>query len=152
MSMSIALAHETSKLTELVAGTCFLVGVALIGAGAVLGFLVSKRGLIAATDAPKKLAEASRQLNVAHQRISDTRQEVENLQSGNLEGIQDPSGASAAAAEAESSATAAKSALEQVSGIVGALPENLRFSGVLLLVGTVLVSVATTQFGGTPLF
>jgi hypothetical protein len=32
------------------------------------------------------------------------------------------------------------------------LPENLRFAGVLVLVGTVLIGVATIQFGGTSLF
>ena len=47
---------------------------------------------------------------------------------------------------------AAKSALEQVGSIVASLPENLRFAGLLVLVGAVLMSVATIQFGGTSLF
>jgi len=50
------------------------------------------------------------------------------------------------------SADAAKSALEQVQGIVGALPENLRFAGLLVLIGTLLISVATVQFGHISLF
>jgi hypothetical protein len=39
-----------------------------------------------------------------------------------------------------------------VQGIVAALPENLRFAGLLVLVGTVLMGVATIQFGGVSPF
>jgi hypothetical protein len=151
MSISVAITPLALELAATVAGTCFVVGVALIGVGGVLGFQISKKELD--SHASAKLAEASKQLDTAHARIRDTRQEVENLQGGNLEGVQSAAaGVRTAAADAESSASAAKSALEQVSGIVGALPENLRFSAVLMLVGMVLVSVATTQFGGTSLF
>ena len=45
-----------------------------------------------------------------------------------------------------------KSALDEVSGIVAALPENLRFAGLLILVGAALMSVATVQFGGHSIF
>ena len=57
-----------------------------------------------------------------------------------------------AAASAQTTAAEAKNTLEEIGGIVGALPENLRFAGLLILVGTVLMSVATVQFGGHSLF
>ena len=46
----------------------------------------------------------------------------------------------------------AKTAFEQVEGIVASLPQNLRFAGLLVLVGTALIGVATIQFGGVSLF
>lgn len=60
--------------------------------------------------------------------------------------------AAGTAQEASASAAAAKSAIEQVQGIVGSLPVNVRFAGLLVLVGAVLMSVATIEFGGVSLF
>ncbi|HET9287130.1 MAG TPA: hypothetical protein VFO26_06185 [Gaiella sp.] len=60
--------------------------------------------------------------------------------------------ATEAVAAAGASTEAASSALEQVQGIVAALPENLRFAGLLILVGAVLMGVATVQFGDVSLF
>lgn len=149
--MSIVMVIDpTSTASQAVALTCMVLGVLLIVAGSALGIAVSTR--------QTKLAQAKGDLDAAQQRFQATRQQLEGMQAGGLESVGggELEGASSqlhqAAVDAESTAGAAKSALEQVGGIVGALPENLRFSAVLLLVGTVLVSVATIQFGGTSLF
>jgi hypothetical protein len=42
--------------------------------------------------------------------------------------------------------------LSKCKGSLPPLPENLRFSGMLVLVGAVLISIATIQFGGVSLF
>lgn len=121
---------------------CLLVGIAVLGAGVWIGF---RTGVTQAPEkAKEKLAEASQKIDEAKEHIERTTAATE----GGLESA----GPAEAGAAAGSSADAAKSALEQVQGIIGALPENLRFAGVLVLVGTVLMSVATIQFGGTSLF
>ncbi len=136
---------------QVVGWICFAVGIALLAVGVFIGLWVTlKRAPQATDDAKEKLDEAQANLEAARGHIERTSSAFE---SANLEGA----GASAAeateAVEAAGSSTeAAKSALEQVQGIVAALPENLRFAGLLILVGTVLVSVATVQFGGVSLF
>jgi hypothetical protein len=110
-----------------VALVCLALGFALIVSGTAHGIAVSRR--------ESKVAQVTGELEAAQRRFHDTRDRLESMQVGGLE-----------------AAGAAKTAVEQISGVVGALPENLRFSGLLLLVGTVLVSVATIQFGGTSLF
>lgn len=146
----VMMTAPTSGVSEAVALTCMVLGVLLIIGGSVLGLAVSTH--------QSKLVQAKGDLDAAQQRFQDTRQQLESMHTGDLESVGGGELAGAkgrlhqATVDAESTTGAAKSALEQVSGIVGALPENLRFPGVLLLVGTVLVSVATIQFGGTSLF
>ena len=137
---------------EFVALFCLVLGAALIGSGAWLGIQATRKPLVKAKE---KIANASGKLDEAHQSIVKTRDRLDSLSRGGLESVelanvgQEVSGAAAAAA---SSTTDAKSALEQVSGIVGSLPEHLRFAGMQVLVGAVLVGVATVQYGGTALF
>lgn len=133
-----------------VAVVCLVVGMALIVGGAAHGIVLSSR--------QSRLAQVKVELEEAQRRFQDTRRRLEGLsgvvpESGGG-GVLEGAGTElrAAAADAESTAGAAKSAVEQLGGAVGSLPEYLRFSGLLLLVGTVLVSVATIQFGGTSLF
>jgi hypothetical protein len=134
-----------SAQADAVGWVCLVIGTLVLGAGVFTGLRTSL------TEAPgkakDKLDEASQKIDEAKEHIDRTTEAME----GGLE--------TAVAAEAKSagqaagtSADAAKSAIEQVEGIVGALPENLRFAGVLVLVGTVLIGVATIQFGGTSLF
>ena len=150
MPMLMVITPLISRGSGAVALTCLVLGVVLMAAGSILGIALSTR--------QNKLARAKGDLDAAQQQFHDTRTRLESMQAGGLESVNgaDLAGAGSqlhrAATEAETSVGAAKSALEQVGGIVGALPENLRFSGLLLLVGTVLVSVATIQFGGTSLF
>jgi Sec-independent protein translocase protein TatA len=130
---------------DAVGWVCLVIGILVLGAGMFTGLQTSL------TEAPEKakdkLDEASQQIDEAKQHIDRTTAAME----GGLEAAVATEARSAGQA-AGTSADAAKSAIEQVQGIVGALPENLRFAGVLVLVGTVLIGVATIQFGGTSLF
>lgn len=149
MLMSTVIAPLISRGSGGVALTCLVLGVVLIVSGTAHGIAVSSR--------ESRLAQVKGELDAAQQRFQDTRLQLESMQAGGLESVGGGlAGASSqlhrVAADAESTAGAAKSAVEQIGGLVGSLPENLRFSGVLLVVGTVLVSVATIQFGGTSLF
>lgn len=122
-----------------------MIGILVLGAGVFTGLRTSL------SEAPGK---AKDKLDEASQKIAEAKEHIDRTTEAMEGGM-----AAAVSAEARSageaagtSADAAKSAIEQVEGIVGALPENLRFAGVLVLVGTVLIGVATIQFGGTSLF
>lgn len=73
---------------------------------------------------------------------------VEKVQEGLVEVAMAAPGAEVDAAQID----ARKTALEQAGSIIGSLPENLRFPGLLVVLGIVLMSVATIQFGGVSLF
>lgn len=129
----------TIKNADIVGWVCLIVGIAVLVSGLVIGLVVSLK--TAPTAEKQKIDEAKA-------KIEEAKAHIESAASPNLEA----GGAAAAADAATASADAAKSALEQVQGIVGSLPENLRFAGMLVLVGAVLMSVATIQFGGVSLF
>lgn len=57
-----------------------------------------------------------------------------------------------AADKTQAQAAATKSTLDEIGSILGSLPENLRFAGLLVLVGIALMSIAMVQFGGTSIF
>jgi uncharacterized membrane protein YcjF (UPF0283 family) len=135
---------------DAVAWICFVVGIALLVAGVAIGLWMSLKQLPRkAEEARAKLEDASAKLEMARAHV----QTASTAANANLESFT-PGGAGGknAAEAAQESTEAAKTALEQVQGIVGSLPENLRFAGLLVLVGTVLMSVATVQFGGISLF
>ena len=146
--MSLAVAGTQA---EIVAWTCFVVGIALLAGGVVLGLWNS------VGQAPQKAGTAKSKLDEAKSKLDEARGHIERTSSAiagaGLEGVGDVAPeATEAVDEAAASTEEARSALEQVEGIVGALPENLRFAGVLILVGTVLMGVATVQFGEVALF
>jgi uncharacterized membrane protein YczE len=117
-----------------VAWICFAVGLIVLLVGVFIGLKTSLRA------AP---GTATDKLNEARDKIDTTKRQMQAALSGQ----------EAATAEAATqSADEAKSALEQFQGIIASLPENLRFSAMLVLVGTALMSVATVQFGGVSLF
>jgi hypothetical protein len=124
-----------SDSAEIVAWTCFVVGIVLLTAGVVMGLALTfwKHR----QDVTKKVEEA--------------KAKVDELKATAMSQTRATAG-EAPAATAEAQAAAAKGTLEEIGSIVGALPENLRFAGLLVLVGTVLMSVATVQFGGQSLF
>jgi hypothetical protein len=124
---------------ETVAWICLIVGIIVLLAGVAIGLVTSFRTAPKAEE--KKITEARQKIEEAQAQMQYAAQPA--LEAG---------GAAASAEAATASAEAAKSALEQVQGIVASLPENLRFSGMLVLVGAVLMSVATIQFGGVSLF
>jgi hypothetical protein len=136
---------------EVVAWTCFVAGIALLATGVFLGLRLSASGVRAKADEAKAKAEE------AQARLADARGHIEQTSAAvagsDLEGVDASTEAATEAVEAAGASTeAATSALEQVQGIVAALPENLRFAGLLIVVGTVLMGVATVQFGGVSLF
>lgn len=136
-----------------VAWICLVVGVMVLGAGAYIG--VNNTVATTRQDTKKKLEEAKAKLDAAMEGMGTARARI-----GEVRALADKEGGAANASDAAKEAAdraavstaEAKSTLESISSIIGALPENLRFAGVLVLVGTVLVSVATIQFGGTSLF
>ena len=125
-----------SRSAEIVAWTCFVVGIVLLFAGVLIGLALTFR---------KTTKEVQAKLKVLRGKVDDLKDTAIN---GSLKASADEQAASAA----ETKAAEVKSTLDEVSGIVGALPENLRFAGLLVLVGTALMSVATVQFGGHSLF
>lgn len=137
---------------ELVAWLCFGLGAVVLLAGVVLGIVVS---LKRSTAAAAQVETAKDELRNAADQVQATKAEIENIKAARaLEGggPPDTTAAENAAAGAATSAQAAKSAVEQIQGAVASLPENLRFAGLLILVGAALMSVATVQFGETSLF
>ncbi len=129
----------------------FVLGILVLATGVVAGLWTTfQRAPHKAEDAKKKLDEAKAQLDEAQAQIDRTASAIAGPVFESA-GRAVPEATEAVAVAGESTAKAS-SALEQVQGIVGALPENLRFAGVLILVGTVLMGVATIQFGGVSLF
>jgi hypothetical protein len=125
-----------SRSAEIVAWTCFVVGIALLLAGVLIGLALTFRR------ATKQVEHKMRQVRAKVDELTET------AVSGSLHSHADHE----AAATAEAAGAEVKSTLDEVGGIVAALPENLRFAGLLILVGTALMSVATVQFGGQSLF
>jgi hypothetical protein len=124
---------------EAIAWLCFVLGAIVLIVGLYIGLKT----------APEKVEKENKQkLDEAKTKLEETTSQLKAATSGNLEG----GAAAGAAATATEKAEEAKSALEQVGGIVGSLPEHQRFPGMLVLVGTVLMGVGTIQFGGTAIF
>ena len=130
---------------DVVASVCLVVGVIVLGLGCFVGLTTKVAG--AAKDAKDKVEDAKAKLDDAQRQIVSVH--------GNFAVMANGGGgerAEAATSEAAARTAEAKSALEEVGSIIGSLPEALRFAGLLVLVGTVLIGVATIQFGGTSLF
>ena len=135
---------------EIVGWVCLVVGVAVVATGIYVGL----------TTPAKEAAEAKKKLETAEQAIADADDQIRqakvaaaNSQAVGAESFMAAGEAATKAAEDATAKTAeAKTALDQVAGIVASLPENLRFAGMLVLLGVVLMGVATIQFGGTSLF
>lgn len=126
---------------EFSAYTCLATGVLVLLVGAVLGFVrtVAVRG--STDDAKARIETAGRSLEAMQTAMLRAKDAAPGSQT-----------AEDAGQHATEAMSTAKSALDQAAAIVSALPENLRFAGLLALIGTVLVSVATIQFNGVSLF
>jgi len=117
----------------------FVLGAVVLVIGIYVGLSTSLKGT---TDTAKeKLEVAKESLDSAKGKIEETKAAVPDTED-----------AETAGGAADAAADKAKSALEQASDIISALPENLRFAGLLILIGTILMGVATIQFGGVSLF
>ena len=133
---------------DVVGWICLAVGILVLLGGVAIGLSTSRlHGGKGTREAKARLAEARASLEEAKRRI-----EWSTSAAGEESLAGDAAGATEAAEAASESTEAAGTALEQVEGIVASLPENLRFAGLLVLVGTVLIGVATVQFGGVSLF
>jgi hypothetical protein len=125
-----------SHNASVVAWCCFGLGAALVTGGVLLGlYLALKR-------APADV----------RQKIRDAEHKVDQLRDTAVESAHMNVASTDEAEEAESQADDAKSILSDIGSIIGSLPENLRFAGLLILVGAALMSVATVQFGGHSIF
>jgi type II secretory pathway component PulM len=123
---------------EVIAWICFGLGAIVLLVGLYIGLVT----------APAKAQESSKEkLDEAKASIAETTATLEAATAGGAE-----TAVPGAAESAKETAQAAKSALEQVGGVVGSLPEHQRFPGMLVLIGAVLMSVGTIQFGGTSIF
>ena len=130
---------------DIIGWACFVVGLVVLGAGVYLG--VTTKTPTTTDHAKSKLKAADEKLEEAKQHLDNTRAVMAvTADAGDSEKVAGAAGAAGASADA------AKSALEEVQGIISSLPETLRFAGLLVLIGTVLMGVATVQFGGVSLF
>jgi hypothetical protein len=119
---------------------CFGLGAIVFLAGAALGLRLGWNEPSGATH-----AKAKAKLEQAQQKISQLTTTA--VAAANKEG-KDP----VAAAEASTTGASAADVVKDFEGLLKALPERLRFSGFLILVGALLMSVATVQFGGHSIF
>jgi hypothetical protein len=114
-----------------VAWTCFIAGLVLLLSGVAIGLYLTF---------VRTKEEAQKKAEEAKAKIEELKQAAASA-AGGME-----------AADATNTAEEAKSIVDQFAGIVSSLPENMRFPGLLILVGTLLMSVATVQFGGVSFF
>jgi hypothetical protein len=134
------LASVSGTSANIVAWTCFALGVVLVLAGVWNGL----RAKPAATK--EKVDEVVADANTAVERLEQ--QATNQVRASALGGDE----AAQATEDATQAATEAKGKLSELSSLVGSLPEHLRFAGLLIVIGAALISVATVQFGGTSLF
>ncbi len=125
-----------STSAEIVAWVCFVVGIVLLLAGVVIGLVLSLR-------------RVTKEWN---QKVTQLRGQVDDLKKTAVTGSMRAAPDEGSASAAEAQAAAVKSSLDEIGGIVASLPENIRFAGLLVLVGAALMSVATVQFGGHSIF
>lgn len=147
-----AAGEEDSRMTYLLTVTsaeavgwiCFVIGAIGVLTGGVFGVLwamgEAHTTVAAASDKPKK-EEVVKAAKSAVAELSDTAKTAAK---------EAPS--EDKANEAAQKAGAAESAVADLAAIVKALPERLRFWGFLILIGGLLMSVATIEFSGHAIF
>jgi hypothetical protein len=136
-----AMIDATIKSSEFVAWACFIIGTVVLLAGVVIGLILSL------TSSPQGGASAKD----AKKTVEDAQTKLDDFKTTAVAAAKEQPSTDKAK-ELEKKSGALGSALEEVGGIVGSLPERLRFSGLLVLIGALLMSVATVQFGGHPIF
>jgi NAD/NADP transhydrogenase alpha subunit len=137
---AIATATTLTRPAKVVAWICFFVGLALLGIGTVLGLVISFKK-VSGSDAKD-----------VKQKVAQVKNQVIALQASAKEGFGVATTDASKAAAAQATGDAANSTLDEINSIIGSLPEQLRFAGLLILLGVALMSVATVQFGGTSIF
>jgi hypothetical protein len=126
---------------EFVAWACFGLGAVIVLAGVIIG-LIQGFG-----KAPKAITT-----KVVNAKIAEAREKVQTLETTAVDSAKQETANPTAEKTAATQSEQAQSILQEIGGIVASLPENIRFDGLLVLVGAVLMSVATVQFGGHSLF
>jgi hypothetical protein len=124
-------AQELSTQAEIVAWACFIAGLVLLASGVAIGLYLT---FVRTKEEAKNKAEE------AKDRIDELKQAAASAPAGMEAG------------EATDKAEEAKSVVDEFAGLISSLPETMRFPGLLILVGTLLMSVATVQFGGVSFF
>jgi hypothetical protein len=129
-----------SSQAEIVSWACFVIGAALVVIGLLIGLYLTFR---------KTVQETKQRLE---EKANDVRRQINSLQTIAVDAASTAQANPAQATAATGAGEAAKGSLEQIKDIIGSLPEAMRFPGLLILVGSVLMSVATIQFGGHSIF
>lgn len=119
------------------AWTCLVLGVIMIVVGGVIG-LIKYFENPSATKVQAAAAAAKAQVGLLSSQA---------VASANTDAV-DPN----AATTATTVESSAKSAIEDLANIISAFPNELRFPVFLILVGGLVMSVATVQFGGHSIF
>lgn len=127
MTLLAQAATELSDDAKTVAWVCFILGIVLLAVGTFYGAYLT---LVIEPREQKRKEQLEREAK---------------------EKVDEAALAAGDSAEAQQTAAEAKSKIEQLASLIGALPEKLRFPALLILVGALLISVATVQFGGTSL-
>jgi Flp pilus assembly protein TadB len=125
------------KNPEIVAWACFVLGIAVMVVGVVDGL----------RNAPKKAAKDKELVKEASEQAEQLKAQQDQVRDLSAKGE-----ATAADEKAAEASSKAESVLATVGTIVASLPEYQRFPGILVLLGVVLMGVATIQFGGTSIF
>lgn len=138
--MAILAAANLTGKANAIAEICFVAGLVLVFAGAVIGLGISRKE--AQTAAPEAVQK----------KLEDTKTKVKQLTATAKEAAEADGKDTVQAAKAGSDGAAAESGIKDLEGLITALPQGLRFSGFLVLLGALLMSVATVQFGGHSIF
>jgi hypothetical protein len=129
-----------SSNAEAIAWICFILGALVLVVGLYIGII----------SAPKKAEEENqKKLDEAKKTAAETTSQLKTL---TTPGALESGDAAGVAADATEKAEKTESLLDGIGSLVGSLPEHQRFPGMLVLVGAVLMSVGTIQFGGTSIF
>ena len=129
---------------EVVGWVCFIIGAVGVLTGGVFGVLWARgeaHTTVAAASDKSKKEEIVKGAKSAVAELSTTAKTA--AKEAPSEGKED---------EAAQKASAAQSAVDELAAIIKALPERLRFWGFLILVGGLLMSVATIEFSGHAIF
>ena len=125
---------------NLYAEYCFWAGVAMLFVGVAVGVIISFQ------EPPKAVT------SVAKAKLKKAKAKLEALQTITVDAADSGKTAGTSPATAATTATEAKDLLSDIDGLLTALPERLRFAGLLVLIGGALMSVAMVQFGGHSIF
>jgi hypothetical protein len=118
--------------------SCFALGAILLVAGLVVGLEVNRKEIGSAGSVKAKVNQA----------VST----VSNLTDKGVSAAETEGKDSDAAKAVEETGKSAVDVVKDFEGLLKVLPERLRFAGFLILVGALLMSMATVQFGGHSIF